>query len=105
MFIFWFNTFFMKSGYTPDKPDGGGEKNVIERHSDGSEIRTFSFGKEDLDKANKDKKHKEYPQNFKVGQLLKQEIESIMNYQFFVIFQLFFVIKFCIWNGLHNTFS
>ncbi|XP_065051330.1 phosphatidylinositol 3,4,5-trisphosphate 3-phosphatase and dual-specificity protein phosphatase PTEN-like [Rhopilema esculentum] len=66
MFIFWFNTFFVKSGYTPDKPDGGGEKNAIERYSDGSEIRTFSFGKEDLDKANKDKKHKVYLQNFKL---------------------------------------
>eukprot|EP00794_Sanderia_malayensis_P016826 gene16826-18524_t len=64
--IFWFNTFFVKCGYTPDKPDGGGEKNVIEKNEDGSELRRLSLAKEDLDKANKDKKHKVYPPDFRM---------------------------------------
>ncbi len=67
MFIFWFNTYFVKCGYTPDKPDGGGEKNIIEKNDDGSELRNFSLSKEDLDKANKDKKHKIYPPDFHVS--------------------------------------
>ena len=66
MFIFWFNTYFVKCGYTPDKPDGGGEKNVESTDKEGSEYRTFTLSKEDLDKANKDKKHKIYPPEFKV---------------------------------------
>lgn len=66
IFIFWFNTFFVKCGYTPDSPDGGAEKNLIEKNEDGSELRTFSLSKEDLDKANKDKRHKIYPQDFQV---------------------------------------
>ena len=67
MFIFWLNTFFVKSGYTPDKPDGGGEKNVVEKDQEGTEFRVFTLSKEDLDKANKDKKHKIYPPEFKVN--------------------------------------
>ena len=66
MFIFWFNTYFVKCGYTPDKPDGGGEKNFEYTDEEGSEHRTFTLSKEDLDKANKDKKHKIYPPEFKV---------------------------------------
>lgn len=68
MFIFWFNTFFVKAGYTPDKPDGGGERNIVgeDRRTDGFEYRTFTLSKEDLDKVNKDKKHKVYPPDFKV---------------------------------------
>ena len=66
MFIFWFNTYFVKCGYTPDKPDGGGEKDVVERGGDGSEYRIFTLRKEDLDKANKDKKHKTYQHDFQV---------------------------------------
>ena len=66
MFIFWFNTFFVRHGYTPDHPDGGGERNVDLRTREGSEIRFFILEKEDLDKANKDKKHKNFPADFKV---------------------------------------
>jgi len=66
MFIFWFNTYFVKCGYTPDKPDGGGEKNFEYTDEEGSEHRTFTLSKEDLDKANKDKKHKIYPPEFKL---------------------------------------
>ena len=70
MFIFWFNTFFVKSGFTPDKPDGGGEKTVVKSFDDGSDVREFWLGKEDLDKANKDKKHKIFPTDFKVSFIL-----------------------------------
>ena len=70
MFQFWFNTFFV-SGLTP--PPSEGEATMVINHfaekgesDDVGATSWFELHKEDLDKANKDKKNKIYSPNFKV---------------------------------------
>lgn len=63
MCVFWFNTFFLKHGVTLDHPEGGG---IIEKSNGKDEVRYYELHKKELDKANKDKKHKFFPENFKV---------------------------------------
>ena len=73
MFQFWFNTFFV-SGMTPKATEGESSMDVKKCNStadnvhDGELGKTFYFEleKEDLDKANKDKKNKIFSPNFKV---------------------------------------
>jgi phosphatidylinositol-3,4,5-trisphosphate 3-phosphatase/dual-specificity protein phosphatase PTEN len=70
MFQFWFNTFFV-SGLTP-APSEGEASMVIRNFSEKDEGATswFQLHKEDLDKANKDKKNKIYSPDFKVGYIV-----------------------------------
>jgi phosphatidylinositol-3,4,5-trisphosphate 3-phosphatase/dual-specificity protein phosphatase PTEN len=68
MFQFWFNTFFV-SGLTP--PPSEAEPTMMTRNfkdqdDDVGATSWFELHKEDLDKANKDKKNKIYSPNFKV---------------------------------------
>lgn len=63
MCVFWFNTFFLKHGVTLDHPEGGG---IIEKSNGKDEVRYYELHKKELDKANKDKKHKFFPENFKI---------------------------------------
>ncbi|XP_057297708.1 phosphatidylinositol 3,4,5-trisphosphate 3-phosphatase and dual-specificity protein phosphatase PTEN-like isoform X2 [Hydractinia symbiolongicarpus] len=63
MCVFWFNTFFLKHGVTLDHPEGGG---IIEKSKGTDEVRYYELHKKELDKANKDKKHKFFPENFKI---------------------------------------
>ena len=71
MFQFWFNTFFV-SGLTP--PPSEGEASMViksfPQNQQGEPVGAtswFELHKEDLDKANKDKKNKIYSPDFKVG--------------------------------------
>lgn len=70
MFQFWFNTFFT-SGLEP-KPSEGEASMFIHTIQDKCEteglgaMSWFELHKEDLDKANKDKKNKIYAPDFKV---------------------------------------
>lgn len=69
MFQFWFNTFFV-SGLTP-KPSEREASMVTydietQQNDEISATTWFELHKEDLDKANKDKKNKIYSPNFKV---------------------------------------
>ncbi|XP_046860575.1 phosphatidylinositol 3,4,5-trisphosphate 3-phosphatase and dual-specificity protein phosphatase PTEN-like [Xenia sp. Carnegie-2017] len=67
MFQFWFNTFFV-SGLTPQPSEG--EASMTTHHDKNeNEIEPtswFELHKEDLDKANKDKKNKIYSPDFKL---------------------------------------
>ena len=69
MFQFWFNTFFV-SGLTPMPSEG--ESSMMTKHFPSNKqdelgaTSWFELRKEDLDKANKDKKNKIYSPNFKV---------------------------------------
>lgn len=70
MLQFWFNTFFV-SGLTPKSSEGepSMETQRFLRASRNNDIGTpfcFSLQKEDLDKANKDKKNEIYSPDFKV---------------------------------------
>lgn len=64
MFVFWFNTFFLEHGITLKYPDGGGIKTG--KDNNGEEYRTYTLDQSELDKANKDKKHKFFPKGFQV---------------------------------------
>jgi len=58
MFVFWLNTFFLEMGM-----------NKIENNHaqhNGEDVDTFQYEKHELDKANKDKKHKFFPEQFKI---------------------------------------
>ena len=66
MFVFWFNTFFLEHGVTLNHPEGGGTKTVSTSPQEG-EVRYYVLHKYELDKANKDKKHKFFPEQFKVS--------------------------------------
>ena len=71
MFQFWFNTFFV-SGLEPKASEGEPtmETQHTKKKADGVHIGGttcwFELQKEDLDKANKDKKNKIFSPNFKV---------------------------------------
>ncbi|XP_028408520.1 phosphatidylinositol 3,4,5-trisphosphate 3-phosphatase and dual-specificity protein phosphatase PTEN-like isoform X2 [Dendronephthya gigantea] len=69
MFQFWFNTFFV-SGLTPPPSEGEATMKTSSfdrrKQSEDGATSWFELHKEDLDKANKDKKNKIYSPNFKV---------------------------------------
>ncbi len=70
MFQFWFNTFFV-SGLTPPPTEGEASMRTQnfqdkQQNEDVGATSWFELHKEDLDKANKDKKNKIYSPNFKV---------------------------------------
>ncbi|XP_065684049.1 uncharacterized protein LOC101239852 isoform X3 [Hydra vulgaris] len=58
MFVFWFNTTFLEYDITSTHP-------VTYNKNDN--IKCILFSKNELDKANKDKKHKFFPENFKLS--------------------------------------
>jgi len=64
MFVFWFNTFFLKHGVTLTHPEGGGT--ITTARTEKGDIITYSLEQDELDKANKDKKHKFFPQGFRI---------------------------------------
>ena len=70
MFQIWFNTFFVEIDGTKEKRHENGSAKYIGDVT-GSQVNktvtlSMTFGKGDLDKANKDKSHKLFSPNFKV---------------------------------------
>ena len=69
MFQFWFNTFFV-SGLTPQPSEGEATMKTFNfdgrKQNEEGATSWFELHKEDLDKANKDKKNKIYSPIFKV---------------------------------------
>ena len=66
MLVFWFNTNFLELGVTLKHPDGGGI-DEIGTDDQGNRVVQYEITKFHLDKCNKDKKHKLFPENFKVS--------------------------------------
>ena len=71
MFQFWFNTYFA-SGLTPKSSEGEASMETREFNNKAQDEKLeatsfFELQKEDLDKANKDKKNKIFSPNFKVS--------------------------------------
>ena len=66
MFQFWFNTFFVEAD---DKPRENGRNSWAgeAQTPNHSSLYTMLIPKLELDKANKDKAHKLFSPNFKVG--------------------------------------
>ena len=62
MFHFWFNTFFVQEHEKAD-PENGDALSPTSC----DEYLTLTLPKMELDRANKDKSHKAYSPNFKVG--------------------------------------
>nr|XP_047124178.1 phosphatidylinositol 3,4,5-trisphosphate 3-phosphatase and dual-specificity protein phosphatase PTEN [Hydra vulgaris] len=58
MFVFWFNTTFLEHDITQTLPITSDKNDNVKR---------ILFSKNELDKANKDKKHKFFPENFKLS--------------------------------------
>ncbi|XP_065653918.1 phosphatidylinositol 3,4,5-trisphosphate 3-phosphatase and dual-specificity protein phosphatase PTEN-like isoform X2 [Hydra vulgaris] len=58
MFVFWFNTTFLEYDTTSARP-------ITNNKNDN--VKHILFSKNELDKANKDQKHKFFPENFKVS--------------------------------------
>jgi len=73
MFQFWFNTFFVEAD---DKPRENGRKSWAGEAPSYSSCYTMLIPKLELDKANKDKAHKLFSPNFKVGKLKFSEAIS-----------------------------
>lgn len=69
MFVFWFNTYFLEHGVTLNHPKGGGTT-TTHKNQNGDEFRTYELTQHEIDKANKDKKNKFFPPEFKVLLLL-----------------------------------
>jgi len=65
MLVFWFNTYFLERGVTFSHPDGGGIKQMG-LDVNGDKVIDYTIEKSYLDKANKDKKHKLFPDTFAV---------------------------------------
>lgn len=66
MLVFWFNTYFLELGVTLTHPDGDGVMELGEDEQ-GNRVIQYEISKINLDKANKDKKHKYSPATFKVS--------------------------------------
>jgi len=65
MLVFWFNTYFLERGVSFTQPDGGGVKEMPQQEN-GDRVIEYTINKLYLDKANKDKKDKLFPENFAV---------------------------------------
>lgn len=65
MFVFWFNTYFLERGVTLNSPNGGGVMD-IGKDENGDRVIAYTIPKCYLDKANKDKRHRLFPESFAV---------------------------------------